>query len=96
MPFQGLIFDFNGVLWWDGHLQELTWNSMAIELRGKRLMREEITTHIHGRTNRDILGYLTGRPVEGTELARLVERKESHYRRECLKLGEAFRLSPGA
>ena len=96
MPFRGLIFDFNGVLWWDGDIQALSWNRMAVELRGVPFSGEEMAGWVHGRTNRTILEYLTGRPVAGGELAGLVERKESHYRRECLALGDAFRLSPGA
>jgi HAD superfamily hydrolase (TIGR01509 family) len=96
MPIKGLIFDFNGVLWWDGDLQAVSWDRMAVELRGTPFTDREMADLVHGRTNRSILEYLTGRPVEGEELAALVERKESHYRRECLALGEAFRLSPGA
>jgi beta-phosphoglucomutase-like phosphatase (HAD superfamily) len=96
MPFAGIIFDFNGVLWWDGALQQDAWNRMAVELRGSALTDEEMAGRVHGRTNRAILEYLIDRPVTGPELAQLVEKKEAGYRRDCLALGRDFRLSPGA
>jgi beta-phosphoglucomutase-like phosphatase (HAD superfamily) len=96
MRYEGLIFDLNGVLWWDGHLQEQAWRRFSADLRGRPLSAEELAVHVHGRHNRHTLEYLTGRPVEGEELWRLTERKETIYRQLCLDLGTGFRLSPGA
>jgi HAD superfamily hydrolase (TIGR01509 family) len=96
MAFQGIIFDFNGVLWWDGHLQEQSWRRFSVELRGWPLSADEIAVHVHGRNNGHTLGYLLGRPVAGEELWELTQRKETIYRQLCLDLGEEFKLSPGA
>ena len=96
MRFQGIIFDFNGVLWWDGHLQAHSWRQFSAELRGRPLSAEELAVHVHGRNNGYTLDYLLGRPVVGEELRALTQRKETIYRRLCLDEGEAFRLSPGA
>jgi beta-phosphoglucomutase len=96
MKLQGIIFDFNGVLWWDGHLQEQSWRQFSAELRGWPLSAEELAVHVHGRNNGYTLEYLLGRPVAGAELWELTQRKETIYRHLCLDEGEAFKLSPGA
>lgn len=96
MKFQGIIFDFNGVLWWDGPLQEQSWRQFSAELRGWPLSADEIAVHVHGRNNGYTLEYLLGRPVVGEELRALTQQKETIYRQLCVDQGEAFRLSPGA
>jgi HAD superfamily hydrolase (TIGR01509 family) len=96
MHFQGLIFDFNGVLWWDGHLQEQSWTQFSAQMRGVPLAGKEIAVHVHGRNNRHTLAYLLGRSVDEDELGRLSERKERVYRQLCLDQGQEFKLSPGA
>jgi beta-phosphoglucomutase-like phosphatase (HAD superfamily) len=96
VTFGGIIFDFNGVLWWDRQLQELSWKQFARQVWGVSLSDEELAIHIHGRTNQHSFEYLAGRAVEGEELERLTEHKETIYRRLCLEQGPGFRLSPGA
>lgn len=93
---RGVVFDFNGVLWWDGHLQDRAWGEFAEQVRGSRLSPQEMAVHVHGRNNGHTLAYLLERPVDGEEAARLGEQKEIIYRRLCLEEGNAFRLSPGA
>jgi beta-phosphoglucomutase-like phosphatase (HAD superfamily) len=94
--YQGLIFDFNGVLWWDNHLQEQSWRQFSAAMRGTPLSDEEMAVHVHGRTNSHTLGYLAGRSLSAGEVEELGEQKESLYRQLCLDLGAAFQLSPGA
>jgi len=96
MRFRGLIFDFNGVLWWDNHLQEQSWRQFSALMRGAPLSEEEMAIHVHGCTNGHTLAYLAGRSLPATEAAQLGERKERIYRQLCLDLGAAFHLSPGA
>lgn len=96
MKYGGIIFDFNGVLWWDDHLQEKSWRQFSAELRGWPLSADEIAVHVHGRNNGHTLEYLLGRPVAGEELWELTQRKETIYRRLCLDPGVQFKLSPGA
>jgi len=94
--FLGLIFDFNGVLWWDSHLQEQAWRQFSQTLRGTPFSSQEMQIHVHGRNNKHTLEYLLGRAVEGTELEHLIQRKEKLYQQLCLAQGAAFGLSPGA
>lgn len=94
--FKGIIFDFNGVLLWDSHLQVEAWQRFARSLRGKAFSKDELAIHVHGRTNRHVFSYLLDHEVVGEELARLTNDKESLYRQLCLSQEEHFTLSPGA
>jgi HAD superfamily hydrolase (TIGR01509 family) len=96
MKFEGIIFDFNGVLWWDGHLQEAAWQTFAEQLRGRPFTNEEIAVQVHGRNNRHTLEYLTGQKLTSQQVHQLSEQKETIYRQMCLALGQQFQLSPGA
>jgi len=94
--YKGIIFDFNGVLWGDNHLQEQSWREFSAKIRGTPLSDEEMTVHMHGRNNQYLQEYLAERPVTGQELEQLIEEKETIYRQLCLAEGSAFKLSPGA
>jgi beta-phosphoglucomutase-like phosphatase (HAD superfamily) len=96
MKYQGIIFDFNGVLVWDTHLHEQAWIDFARDVREAPLSVEEVRTHIQGRKNKCILEYLLKRAVTGEELKQLALRKESIYQKLCLENPRDFRLSPGA
>lgn len=94
--FNGIIFDFNGVLWWDTALQEQSWQAYARQLRGAPFTKAEMDKHMHGRPNNEVLEYLTGRHLDADEVSRMTEEKETIYRAMCLELGADFCLSPGA
>lgn len=96
MRLEGIIFDFNGVLWWDSHLQRRAWRRFSTTLREIPLSDEEIDIHIHGRTNRYTMQYLLNRPLTDIEVDDLARRKETLYRSMCLEEEEGFKLSPGA
>jgi len=96
MKYEGLIYDFKGVLWWDTHLQEVAWKQFSSEIGGAPFSHEEMTVHVHGRNNQHTLEYLTGKPVMDDELEHLTHQKEAIYRQLYLKQGVNFRLSPGA
>ncbi len=94
-PFDGVIFDFNGVLLWDNALHEEAWRRYSARLRGRAMSDEEMRHHVHGRVNRDIFTYLLGRPLSDGELSPLAEEKEVIYR-ELARAAPEYRLSPGA
>lgn len=96
MKYKGFIFDFNGVLWWDGNLQNQAWNQYALKLRGYPLNPKEILTQIRGRNNQDALEYLIGHSLTKDQANKLAQDKESVYRQLCLDQGNNFKLSPGA
>jgi beta-phosphoglucomutase-like phosphatase (HAD superfamily) len=94
--FSGIIFDFNGVLWWDNALQEESWRDFSVWLRGYPLSDLEMAEDVHGRNGRYTLELLAGRSLSDKEVEELTERKEIIYRRMCLEQGDKFCLSPGA
>ncbi len=83
--FQGMVFDFNGTLFFDAVKHEKAWDQMASDLRGRPFSDAERDGYIHGRTNADIFAYLLARKVEGEELKGLIERKETLYQRFCIE-----------
>lgn len=93
---KGLIFDFNGVLLWDTHLHDIAWKEYSRKLRGTELSDDEMVHKVHGRTNKDVLDYLTGENLEGKELQKHIDGKESMYREMCLERPGEFKIAPGA
>ena len=96
MNYKAIIFDFNGVLFFDGDLQSRSWQGTAKALRGTEMTSDELDTHMHGRPNSYVLSYLAGRTIVGRELLELIQAKESLYRELCLQSPSRFVLSPGA
>lgn len=96
MRYKGIIFDFNGVLLWDGLLQEKAWKINSKKLRGFELNDEEIKYKVHGIKNKSILEYLLNKELGKDEVYKMTIEKEDLYRSLCLELGDNFRLSPGA
>lgn len=94
--FEGVIFDFNGVLLWDNHLHEEAWRRFSARLRGTPMSDEEMRRQVHGRVNLDIFAYVLGRAVTQAEMQPLMEEKEATYRQLALESIEDYRLSPGA
>ncbi len=92
----GILFDFNGVLFWDSHFHETAWKVYSKQIRGTELTSEEMVHHVHGRTNKDIFEYLLGKPVAGAALLQHIDGKEGSYRQICLDHPEEFKLAPGA
>ncbi len=96
MKYEGIVFDFNGVLFWDADLQVKSWQAVAKSLRGHEMTDDELTTHMHGRPNSYVLSHLAGRTIVGQELLDLIQVKETFYRELCLLNPRRLVLSPGA
>jgi len=94
--YRGVIFDFNGVLFWDDYIQRESWRVFAAHLRDEPLNDDEIDVHVHGRNCRYTMEYLLGTPISQDRADELAEQKEIIYRQMCLTLGDSFTLSPGA
>ena len=92
---KGVIFDFNGTLFWDTPLHEMAWGALAKELRGTEFTEEE-NQKLTGSTNRLITEYCLDRKVSDEEQAVISERKEVVYREMCLKNPDIMKFAPGA
>lgn len=96
MTYQGIIFDFNGVLWRDSQLQEQAWREFARKQFGIGLTDEIMAKEVHGRNNKHTLEFLAGISLDNHQVDQLSGQKEALYRSLCLAQGDGFRLSPGA
>ena len=90
---KGIVFDFNGTLFWDTELHNRAWDKYLIT-KGKQVSDQDKNAHMHGRTSHDIFEYLTGRILSKDEVAEMTEEKEAIYRAECEK--QVVSLAPGA
>ena len=89
----GVIFDFNGTLFWDSEYQEESWDEYSQSM-GVVLSEHEKQQYIHGRNGRDTFEYIFKRNISEEELEILTEEKEIIYRRMCLK--NKLEFAPGA
>ena len=92
----GIIFDFNGTLFFDSKLHYEAWRIYSKKLRGYEFSDEEMRTKMFGRTNADIIEYAIGRKPEPELVEKLAKEKEAMYREMCKKDKEHCILSPGA
>ncbi len=90
---KGIIFDFNGTLFWDSEYHEIAWDKF-LEKHNIKLTAAQKKEYIHGRNNKDTLEILFKRKFSDAEVEEYSEQKEILYRNECLKHG--MQLAPGA
>lgn len=93
---KGIIFDFNGTLYWDSKLHYDAWREFSKILRGKAFTDEEMREKMFGHTNEDIIEYAIGKKPTAEMVEKYAKEKESLYRKQCLIEKENFKLAPGA
>ena len=94
--YKGVIFDFNGTLFFDNDKHILAWGEISKMLRGRDITEEELLEHFNGVPNQKIITYLLGREGIAEELETYSRLKEEFYRRFCLEDKEKFHLVEGA
>jgi beta-phosphoglucomutase len=93
LSFKGVIFDFNGTLFWDTAYHNEAWD-IFLERYGMSLTDKEKDHQIHGKNNKDIFKELFGKKINDATAWKLTDEKESIYREICLLKGMS--LAPGA
>lgn len=93
---KGIIFDFNGTLFWDSQLHYDAWEEFSKILRGTPFTKEEMRDKMFGHTNADIIEYAIGKKPSAEMVEKYAKEKEALYRRRCLLNPEKFKLAPGA
>lgn len=93
MEKSGVIFDFNGTLFWDSEYQEKSWDDY-LAAYDIFLTDAQKRDYIHGRNGKDTLEILFQRKLSDDEVHHYSEEKEVLYRNECLK--HEMQLAPGA
>jgi beta-phosphoglucomutase len=93
MGINGVIFDFNGTLFWDTSLHNRAWD-IFFEKHGISLSDKDKYEKLHGKNNKDILNTLFPGQFTDVEIEKLSTEKEEIYQRICLQTD--MQLAPGA
>ena len=93
---KGIIFDFNGTLYWDSALHYQAWREYSKILRGYEFTDEEMREKMFGHTNKDIIEYAIGKTPTEDMVEKYGKEKEALYRKRCLLDRANFKLAPGA
>ena len=96
MTYKGVIFDFNGTLYWDSAKHKQAWREFSKIIRGTEFSDEEMVLHMFGRTNEEIIEYAIGRKPVPEMVEKYGQEKEALYRQMALSDKENFHLADGA
>ena len=93
--YKGIIFDFNGTLYWDSAKHKETWREYSKKLRGTPFSDEEMIKYMFGRTNEQIIKYAIGKQPTPEMVEKYGQEKEALYRQMCLNDKQNFHLAKG-
>ncbi|MCI1785295.1 MAG: HAD family phosphatase [Bacteroidales bacterium] len=93
MKIKGVIFDFNGTLFWDTKIHNKAWD-IFLEKHDLKLSDEEKNEIIHGKNNKDILTAIFPYKLSKNDIGIFGKEKEKIYRDLCLQTN--MQLAPGA
>ena len=94
--YKGIIFDFNGTLFFDSEKHLEAWREFSKRLRPYPFTDEEMRDYMFGRTNEDIIAYLIGKRPSPEMVEKLGKEKEAVYREMCRQDYKNTVLAPGA
>lgn len=94
--YKGVIFDFNGTLFFDSEKHLEAWREFSKRVRSYPFTDDEMREHMFGRTNKEIIAYLLGKTPEPELVESLGKEKEAVYRNMCRKDYKNTHLAPGA
>lgn len=95
MNTKGIIFDFNGTLFWDSQKHYDAWIEMSKRLRGTPFNDYEMLHYMFGRTNKMIIEYAIGRVPTEEETEKYSLEKELIYLDMCKADSENTKLADG-
>ncbi|MDO4627718.1 MAG: HAD family phosphatase [Planctomycetia bacterium] len=92
-PFSGVIFDFNGTLFWDTAEHDKSWG-LCMQKYGVTVTPEMMFKQFHGKPNDLIIRELLGKETPETVIQEIITEKERIYQEVCLQ--RTMQLAPGA
>ena len=95
MAIQGVIFDFNGTLFKDGHYHVKAWQMISEEITGKKMTVEEINEKTHGACNEVTIDRLSNGKFSKEENLAWSRKKEALYRKMVKQDKDNAHLVPG-
>lgn len=93
---KGVIFDFNGTLFYDTPQQEKAWREFAWQNFRRDISDQEFKELVHGRNTDFTLEYLAGRNLSKAEADAYVKAKETVYIDICENDPQNTHLNSGA
>ena len=94
--YKGVIFDFNGTLFFDNPKHILAWSKISQDIRNHGISEEELHEHINGVPNHKVVEYLFHGQCTAQKMKKYSERKEEYYRQFCREDKDSFHLVKGA
>ena len=94
MRYNGIIFDFNGTLFFDTDIHIQAWDTIAMKVIGKHMTKETLIQKYWGLANVDLIQRMTNNTLSKEECERLSTEKEALYR-EYVKSNPNASLAPG-
>lgn len=92
MLFSGVIFDFNGTLFWDTKLHNKAWDIFLTKY-DLHLSDEDKFKKMHGKNNKDIFLSIFNKSLSDSEIQSFILEKEGLYQEICLQTD--ISLAPG-
>lgn len=92
MHFSGVVFDFNGTLFWDTSLHNRAWD-IFLTRHDLFLSDEDKFRWMHGKNNSDLLQSLFHNTLTESQVSDYIMEKESLYQELCLETD--MQLAPG-
>jgi beta-phosphoglucomutase len=92
----GIIFDFNGTLFWDSLLHEKAWKSFTTNNSLRHLSQQAMQLNIFGKGNAEILKYVFQKELSPVDVIKYTDEKETLYRELVLSDEKNLNLAPGA
>lgn len=94
MRYNGIIFDFNGTLFFDTDLHIQAWDTIAMRIAGEHMTKETLVQKYWGLANVDLIQRMTNNTLSTEECERLSVEKEALYR-QYVKNNPSAALAPG-
>ena len=73
---EGVIFDFNGTLFWDSLLHDMAWETFTSKNNLHIPTTLEMRNHIHGKGTEDIMSYIFGKKLNLRDVYKYTQEKE--------------------
>lgn len=94
--YKGVIFDFNGTLFFDNPKHILAWSKISQDIRNHGISEEELHEHINGVPNHKVVAYMFHGQCTEEQMKKYSELKEEYYRQFCKEDKDSFHLVKGA
>ena len=91
----GVIFDFNGTMFFDSDKHIKAWVEFTEELIGREITTKEKRVYVSNKSGREIIEHFLGYEISDDMYEQFSEEKEGIYRRLCNDDKENLKLAPG-